>query len=82
MGCKHLHQPPHEIEARIFFALKTPESTVFTLTENFSAISAQEQALKQAIRNQRKENWGVFTFVVKEILAPVVGVIGAFMGLL
>ncbi len=38
--------------------------------------------LKQAIRNEQRNRWSVFTFVLKEIITPIVGVLGAIMGLL
>ena len=44
-------------------------------------IEAQSR-LRQAIRKERREKWGTFTFVVKELVAPVIGVLGAIMGLL
>ncbi|MFZ0865066.1 MAG: hypothetical protein WAN06_00290 [Candidatus Sulfotelmatobacter sp.] len=46
-------------------------------------LNVEAQArLRQAIRNEHREKWSIFAFVVKEIVAPVIGVIGAIMGLL
>jgi hypothetical protein len=41
-----------------------------------------QSRLRQAIRNEHREKWSTFAFVVKEIVAPVIGVLGAIMGLL
>jgi hypothetical protein len=38
--------------------------------------------LTRAIRNERREKWSVVAFVLKEMVTPIVGVIGAIMGLL
>ena len=38
--------------------------------------------LKRAIRNEQREKWGLAAFMLKEIAAPLVGSIGAIMGLL
>jgi hypothetical protein len=46
-------------------------------------LNVEAQArLRQAIRSEHREKWSTFAFVVKEIVAPVIGVIGAIMGLL
>lgn len=44
-------------------------------------LRAQSQ-LRQAIRNEKKEKWSVAAFVLKEIVTPLIGVLGAIMGLL
>jgi hypothetical protein len=44
-------------------------------------VNAQLQ-LKQAIRNEQRERWSVAVFVLKEIVAPLIAIIGAIMGLL
>lgn len=38
--------------------------------------------LRQAIRSEKRDKWSVFTFVVKEIAVPIIGVIGGIMGLI
>jgi len=38
--------------------------------------------LRRAIRNEQRERWSVAVFVLKEIVAPLIGIIGAIMGLL
>jgi hypothetical protein len=38
--------------------------------------------LTQSVRNEQRERWSVFAFVLKEIVTPLVGVLGAVMGLL
>ena len=44
-------------------------------------LKAQSQ-LRQAIRNERREKWSFAAFVLKEIVTPLIGAIGAIMGLL
>jgi hypothetical protein len=38
--------------------------------------------LIRAIRIEQKERWGVAAFVLKEIVTPIIGVLGAVMGVL
>jgi hypothetical protein len=38
--------------------------------------------LRHAIRVEQKERWGVAAFVLKEIVTPIIGVLGAIMGVL
>jgi hypothetical protein len=44
-------------------------------------VKAQLQ-LRQAIRNEQRERWSLAVFVLKEIVAPLIAVLGAIMGLL
>jgi hypothetical protein len=44
-------------------------------------LKAQSQLL-QAIRNEHREKWSTFTFMMKEIVTPLIGILGAIMGLL
>jgi hypothetical protein len=37
--------------------------------------------LRQLIRAERREKWGFSAFLLKDILTPLIGVIGAIMGL-
>ncbi len=37
--------------------------------------------LRQAIRNEKKEKWGVVAFRLKELAVPLIGVLGALWGL-
>lgn len=39
-------------------------------------------ALLKAIREEQREKWSVMAFVLKEIVTPIIGVLGAIMGLL
>lgn len=44
-------------------------------------LKAQAQLL-QAIRKEKEERWRFFVFILKEVVTPLVGAIGAIMGLL
>jgi hypothetical protein len=44
-------------------------------------LQAQSQ-LRQAIRNEQKEKWSLVAFFLKEVAAPLMGVVGVIMGLL
>jgi hypothetical protein len=43
---------------------------------------AAQIQLRQDIRNEQREKWNVMAFVLKEIVTPVIGILGAVMGLL
>jgi hypothetical protein len=41
-----------------------------------------QSKLRQAIRNERREKWSLAAFVLKDVVAPLIGVVGVIMGLL
>lgn len=46
-------------------------------------LTVEAQAkLRQAIRNERREKWSFAAFILKDIVTPLIGAIGAVMGLL
>jgi hypothetical protein len=44
-------------------------------------VEAQAKLLS-AIRNERREQWSTAAFILKEIVTPIIGVLGAIMGIL
>jgi hypothetical protein len=44
-------------------------------------LKAQSQ-LRQAIRNERREKWSFASFLLKDVATPLIGGIGAIMGLI
>jgi len=50
---------------------------------NTAHLSAQAQLdMNKAIRAEQRDKWSFFAFLVKEVAVPVIGGIGAIMGLL
>jgi len=41
-----------------------------------------QSKLRQAIRVEQREKWSVVVFLLKEIIVPLIGILGAIMGLL
>lgn len=41
-----------------------------------------QSKLRQAIRQEQREKWGFVAFLLKDIATPLIGVIGAVMGLM